>query len=179
MSKLFPEEVALAERLQDEWHGAIGRVVDQFMRTVTRKGQERDTGSLVWERVEFPGGFLTILRQKLERLVPLFACYDPLDVGSMNWEKAREECVDFGAYAFFMAAIIDMIQRRMMQGAGGIEGEVIYGSMDKTRRTARRELYYNRFIQGSPWVTEPTWKRMQRAEEKTGDDQSISSPPEE
>jgi hypothetical protein len=110
--KLFVEERELQEKLKAEWYEAMKAFVHQVQATFERKAEERDDQSLVWERIEFPQGFATLLFQKIMRLKPLLTRCNPETHENVNWPKVLEELGDIAAYCQIFGSLILMLNRR-------------------------------------------------------------------
>lgn len=118
MKYLFPEERELTAELSEEWRAEVVRALNEMTHTFSAKAQTRDRVDVVWRRLNFPHGFMTIIRQKLERLEPMFDDFGPHTPHKVNWEKVAEECGDVATYLVFMAAIALMWQKRMEESNG-------------------------------------------------------------
>jgi hypothetical protein len=86
-----------------------------------------DRLSPVWERIQFPHGFIQEIRKKADRLTQLLADFDfnaPWPCG-VNWGfegGVLEELVDIFNYARMMGGIIIMKQLESKTGQGGSSG---------------------------------------------------------
>lgn len=127
MKHLFPEEQQLTAQLSEEWKREVLKALEELTSTFSRKSSERDKADVVWRRIDFPGGFLTVIHQKLERFEPLLSGFTPKMFEGLNpaintarWPKIREEALDIATYLIFMAAITSMFERRL---EGALNGE--------------------------------------------------------
>lgn len=109
---LFEEEQQLVRALSEEWTQEVQVVLDEMAKTFSQKAGNRDGCDVVWRRLPFPDGFLTIIDQKRERLEPLMDPWDPHAPGWVVWPKVVEECEDVASYWIFMAAIARMFDKR-------------------------------------------------------------------
>lgn len=114
--RIFPEEKALMRKLSDEWRMEVKTLLADVHNTFEIKGQTRDKTSVVWERLQFPHGFMQVILQKVTRIPPMLEPHEPNSWASVMWGKVEQELRDVGTYCFIMAAIVRMLQRRYKEG---------------------------------------------------------------
>lgn len=113
MAKLFEEEKRLHERILSEWYEAIELFTDRMDGIFSNKAKLYDKASPVWERVQWPGGFVHEITKKGNRVEQLFNGFDANDaMDSVNWSEINEELADIANYCRMLAAINAMMRRR-------------------------------------------------------------------
>lgn len=110
--RIFPEEKAQQKSLSQEWRDEVAAVVEDAMGIFQQRGTIRDGDGLVWDRLQFPHGFMTIINQKVSRVPTLLVGYDPHQWSTVAWKKVIDELVDVGVYCFMLIAIIQILARR-------------------------------------------------------------------
>lgn len=111
--KLFEEEKRLHENILNEWYEAIEAFTDRMNVIFDDKAKLYDRASPVWERIDWPGGFVHEINKKANRIRQLFNSYRPDDpMDSVKWSEVNEELADIANYCRMLAAINAMMRRR-------------------------------------------------------------------
>lgn len=110
--RIFPEEKAQQKVLSEEWRTEVTTVVDEAMGVFHQRGEVRDADGLVWDRLQFPHGFMTIINQKVSRVPTMLVSYNPQQWTEVAWTKVIDELMDVGVYCFMLIAIVRMLARR-------------------------------------------------------------------
>ncbi|NIN63881.1 MAG: hypothetical protein GTO63_04030 [Anaerolineae bacterium] len=121
MPKLFTLAQRVLEKLLDDWYAAQTQFTEQADGVFSEKGKQYDRLSPVWERIQFPHGFIQEIRKKVDRLLQLLADYDPTQPWpcGVNWGYeggVLEELIDIFNYSRMMAGIIIM---KALEARGG------------------------------------------------------------
>ena len=108
MSKLFEEEQEVLNALLAEWYEEIKSFTQDADGIFSEKGKMYDRTSPVWERIQFPHGFVQELRKKTNRVDQLLEGYD----NGVKWDEVLEELGDIFNYARMLGALITMYLSR-------------------------------------------------------------------
>lgn len=113
--KTFLEEREVTRALVNEWYENIKRFQTYIDAVFSEKSKEYDVSSPVWERVEFPMGFIQEFRKKVDRLKQMFDGVDTMDIATfehVNWKYVFGELIDVCNYARMCAGIAMMLLER-------------------------------------------------------------------
>lgn len=113
--KTFPEERDLTRQLVLEWYEAIRRFQTKVDGIFSEKSEQYDVASPVWERIEFPTGFVQEFRKKVDRvkqLIDKLDADDPSSFDRVNWKYMFGELADICNYSRMCAGIAIMLLDR-------------------------------------------------------------------
>jgi len=116
--KLFIEEQKVLDLLLAEWYEEVKGFQEDANGVFSEKGKMYDRSSPVWERINFPHGFVQELKKKIDRLSQLLDGYDPNDFFSVQWSEVEEETGDVHIYSAMFGGLIRMLLAREAEKKG-------------------------------------------------------------